>query len=155
MAPVEAAVFPYINLDEEDLDGCQDCLALYRDLVLKDPEMAMSWADLLASGAGAVGHVKALETVLPIKQIEVDTSVVTSADAQSESYVGATSPSTDSVQATPPASNSHARRRYNYYCEVCGHSYDRAQRARDCANRDTGLTPHACRSQCGRMNWYM
>ncbi|KIM21826.1 hypothetical protein M408DRAFT_333209 [Serendipita vermifera MAFF 305830] len=94
--------------------------------------MTKNLVDPLASEAGIVGHANAVESV-PLN-IPMDT--------------GAASLSTSPGQAISHASGPHARR--NHECSECGHLYDRAQRARDCANKDRGLTPHACRSQCGR-----
>ncbi|KIM25571.1 hypothetical protein M408DRAFT_26120 [Serendipita vermifera MAFF 305830] len=131
---------------DESLDDCQECLALYHDLVRTDPEMAISWTDLLASGATALAYPDSVETAPPA--IATDSN----SDHHSEPLVEETSPSTNAAQPTPPSSGSHAHRRYNYHCAVCNHPYDRAQRARDCANRDRGLTPHACGGLCGVLN---
>ncbi|KIM20988.1 hypothetical protein M408DRAFT_117732 [Serendipita vermifera MAFF 305830] len=149
----ETLGIPYIVPDYEDMDRCKDCLALYDDLVHKDPEMAISLADLLADGAGSFGSQNAVEPIPLITPVKGDTDLDTSTETQPDTLVDAAGPFTDSVQAAPQASTSHTRRRYKYECVVCRHWYDRAQRARDCANRDRGLTPYVCSSRCGRMNW--
>lgn len=148
----ETLGIPYIVPDYEDMDRCKDCLALYDDLVHKDPEMAISLADLLADGAGSFGSQNAVEPIPLITPVKGDTDLDTSTETQPDTLVDAAGPFTDSVQAAPQASTSHTRRRYKYECVVCRHWYDRAQRARDCANRDRGLTPYVCSSRCGRMN---
>ncbi|KIM21824.1 hypothetical protein M408DRAFT_299829 [Serendipita vermifera MAFF 305830] len=118
--------------------------------------MAINLADLLTSEASAVGHPSTVESVRPITQVGIDTSLVTNGQAQTESIGRTASSATGIAQTMPPVSGSHVARRYNNYgCVVCGHMYDRAQRARDCANRDRGLTPYVCGAECGRMNWYV
>ncbi|KIM25569.1 hypothetical protein M408DRAFT_208513 [Serendipita vermifera MAFF 305830] len=109
--------------------------------------MAISLTGLLANGTDAIKHPHAIETV------HSSPGISTSADLQSESLVEGSSTSTNSVQPTPPASGSYGCRRYNYNCEICGRPHDRAERARDCANRDKGLTPHVCGGQCGKVDW--
>ncbi|KIM25573.1 hypothetical protein M408DRAFT_208561 [Serendipita vermifera MAFF 305830] len=104
--------------------------------------MAINLTDLLESGPGAVGQTDTAEAVPPI----------TNANRQSNSLAEETSPSTNFASPTPPVDGPHDRRRYNYYCVVCGRPHDRAERARDCSNRDLGLTPHACGGQCGTTN---
>ncbi|KIM20989.1 hypothetical protein M408DRAFT_117749 [Serendipita vermifera MAFF 305830] len=115
--------------------------------------MAISLADLLANGADEVGHPNAVDPTPSRTQMEVDDRFVISVGTQPDSLASATSPSTDPVQVTQSGGSSHAHRTYKYECTVCGHSYDRAQRADDCANRDNGRKPYVCGSRCGRMNW--
>lgn len=55
--------FNDVALYDENLDDCQDCLALYDDLVRTDPEMAIGLTDLLASEPGVVGYPHAIETI--------------------------------------------------------------------------------------------
>ncbi|KIM19667.1 hypothetical protein M408DRAFT_334310 [Serendipita vermifera MAFF 305830] len=42
-----------------------------------------------------------------------------------------------------------------HVCVVCSRSFDRIQRANDCANRDLGLEPYVCGGECKTMNWYI
>lgn len=115
--------------------------------------MAISLADLLASGPYVFGHPNRVETITPIPEIIFDANFIANAHRQLDSLAEDTSPSTNSIQMTPSTSGSHARRRYNnYHCVVCSRPYDRAERARDCANRDKGLTPHTCGGQWGKTN---
>lgn len=131
--PNPTLFFSYAFHNDENLDDCTECLSLYHDLVRTDPEMAINLTDLLESGPGAVGQTDTAEAVPPI----------TNANRQSNSLAEETSPSTNFASPTPPVDGPHDRRRYNYYCVVCGRPHDRAERARDCSNRDLGLTPHA------------
>ncbi|KIM30280.1 hypothetical protein M408DRAFT_328318 [Serendipita vermifera MAFF 305830] len=140
--------FPYVPCHDVAIDGdglysCQECLALYHDFVRTDPEMAISLEDLRTNGMDVIGHPSSVEATLPAIDMSTDTSPLTNEDRQSESLVEETSPSTNSTSPTPIISGSHAHRRYNYQCVVCGQLHDRAERARDCANRDEGLKPHA------------
>lgn len=133
--------FPYVYLDDvvlydKNLDDCKECLALYEDLVRADPELAISWMDLFATGPSAAGYPDTTEMVTNVNSIANE-------DRPLDSTTEEANPSTSSAQPTPLTSGSHVCRRYNYSCEVCGRPQDRAERARDCANRDRGLTPHA------------
>ncbi|KIM20417.1 hypothetical protein M408DRAFT_135818 [Serendipita vermifera MAFF 305830] len=114
--------------------------------------MAISLEDLRANGTDVIEHPNAVETTLPAIEINIDTGSFTNEDCQSESLVEKTSLSTNSASPTPIASGSYVHHRCNYQCVVCGHTHDRAERARDCANRDEGLKPHACGGQCGKPN---
>lgn len=116
--------------------------------------MAISLADLLASGPYVFGHPNRVETITPIPEIIFDANFIANAHRQLDSLAEDTSPSTNSIQMTPSTSGSHARRRYNnYHCVVCSRPYDRAERARDCANRDKGLTPHTFSGGTGLDKW--
>lgn len=42
-----------------------------------------------------------------------------------------------------------------HVCAVCSRSFDRTQRAHDCANRDLGLEPYVCGGRCETANWYV
>ncbi|KIM20987.1 hypothetical protein M408DRAFT_117721 [Serendipita vermifera MAFF 305830] len=110
--------------------------------------MAKGLADPLTSEADEVGHTNAAESVLNSTHTKMDTSFVTRA-GHSQPLVGAASLATNSIQPTSHAFGSYAR--HNHECVECGHLYDRVQRARDCANRDRGLTPYVCGARCGRL----
>lgn len=68
----------------------------------------------------------------------------------SVSLASASLPAMMSVAYGPPV-----RRQYKHRCLECGNTFDRARRARDCANKNLGLTPFACRGRCGKLNWYV
>lgn len=149
--------FPHIlhndvGVYDENLDDCQECLALYHDIVRKDPGMAISLADLPVSGGGTVGAPDAVEAIPPIANMEKNINSFTDEGRKSEFFVEEVILAANASQPMPPASGPHARRRLNHTCVVCGHPHDRAERARDCANKDRGLTPHACGGQCGITN---
>jgi hypothetical protein len=55
------------------------------------------------------------------------------------------------VQIDPFPAYSQGRREFK--CIKCRRVYDRATRARDCANQDLGLTPYQCKGACGDVNW--
>lgn len=130
----------------ENSDGY---VALYDNRVRVDPDTAISLTSILANGTDVV----VVPNVIEANSHTTDTD--TNANRQSESLLEDSSSLTNSSQPAVSAPGSHARRRYNYNCVVCNQPYDRAQRARDCANRDRGLTPHACSGQCGIVNWFV
>ncbi|KIM29978.1 hypothetical protein M408DRAFT_99741 [Serendipita vermifera MAFF 305830] len=105
--------------------------------------------DLFATGPSAAGYPDTTEMVSPIN---TNVNSIANEDRPLDSTTEEANPSTSSVQPAPLTSGSHACRRYNYICEVCGRPQDRAERARDCANKDRGLMPHACGGQCGKPN---
>lgn len=88
----------------------------------------------------------------PTTEMDIDATLITNKDSQSEPPVKGTRLSTENLVSlpTPVASGSHGPQRH--MCVVCGHRYDRVQRARDCAYRDRGLKPYACDGQCGKTN---
>jgi hypothetical protein len=45
------------------------------------------------------------------------------------------------------------RHRHEFTCALCGSSYDRMTRARDCQYRDLGLRPYQCEGKCGDSSW--
>lgn len=151
VVPLEALAVQYITLDDEDLNECHEFLVFPEEPLCGDPEMAKGLADPLTSEADEVGHTNAAESVLNSTHTKMDTSFVTRA-GHSQPLVGAASLATNSIQPTSHAFGSYAR--HNHECVECGHLYDRVQRARDCANRDRGLTPYVCGARCGRLRWY-
>ncbi|KIM20107.1 hypothetical protein M408DRAFT_30647 [Serendipita vermifera MAFF 305830] len=62
------------------------------------------------------------------------------------------STSSPTTHTTPSPASSHTPSQKRYRCAICSRSFDRIQRARDCANKDLGLTPHVCGSRCQKLN---
>ncbi|KIM33139.1 hypothetical protein M408DRAFT_149465 [Serendipita vermifera MAFF 305830] len=65
------------------------------------------------------------------------------------------STSSPATHTTPSPAGSHTPSQKRYRCAICSRSFDRIQRARDCANKDLGLVPYACGARCKRPNWYV
>lgn len=53
------------------------------------------------------------------------------------------------------SSISHTPGQKRHPCAICPRSFDRIQRALDCANKDLGLKPYACEGRCKKSNWYV
>ena len=55
--------------------------------------------------------------------------------------------------SVPSLSNLGTSYAHDCVCTHCGKEFDRHTRARDCRNRDLGLTPHKCLGRCGVVGW--
>ena len=55
--------------------------------------------------------------------------------------------------SVPPSLNLDTNYAEDCVCAYCGKIFDRPTRARDCRNRDLGLTPHKCLGMCGVVGW--
>jgi hypothetical protein len=53
----------------------------------------------------------------------------------------------------PSFSNSIKNNEKKHICTECGDAFDRWTRARDCAYKDLGQTPHQCESRCRSAAW--
>ncbi|KIM20105.1 hypothetical protein M408DRAFT_30645 [Serendipita vermifera MAFF 305830] len=84
----------------------------------------------------------------------IDPAYIARVDNQPAIVAGGTISST-SLPATyttisPSVSHTPSQKRYN--CAVCPRSFDRIQRARDCANKNLDLRPYVCGARCKRPN---
>lgn len=57
------------------------------------------------------------------------------------------------ANTTPLPSGFHVHGQKRYSCAFCPRSFDRIQRAGDCANKDLGLAPYVCGNRCQKLNW--
>ena len=126
-----------------------EAVELFDDLVRKYTEMVLGLADLLSS-------------VPDTSDIEIDQDETSSPGMdqatldQEEESPPAASTSSSSLVAGPSNTVSRVHHRNKIHqCIVCGTQFDRFSRARDCKNKDLGLTPHACGGRCWRVNWYV
>ncbi|KIM19551.1 hypothetical protein M408DRAFT_31118 [Serendipita vermifera MAFF 305830] len=127
---------------ENDCKGCPDCGKLHDEIIEKFPELAMDECNLPPKPAEPIGMVNtALGAVTQCLRINLAFMVHT--DTSPASFDQAVVAATCSPEAntTPVTSGSSTSWRKRYKCAVCNHPYDRDQRARDCANKDLGLTP--------------
>ncbi|KIM20104.1 hypothetical protein M408DRAFT_30644 [Serendipita vermifera MAFF 305830] len=56
------------------------------------------------------------------------------------------------ANTTPLPSGFHVHGQKRYSCAFCPRSFDRIQRAGDCANKDLGLAPYVCGNRCQKLN---
>ncbi|KIM19552.1 hypothetical protein M408DRAFT_31119 [Serendipita vermifera MAFF 305830] len=119
---------PDSSFYKSDCKGCPDCFKLYDELVKKYPELAMDEDAPWPNPAHAPSTMKAF-------MLHTDTS---SAASDQGAVAFTSSPETNTTPVTSGSSTSHRQR---YKCAICNRRYDRDQRARDCANKDLGLTP--------------
>lgn len=125
---------PDSSFHNGDCEDCFNCVKLYDELVEKYPELVMEEDGSLPNLAHAPGTTKGQRGT-------------EGASKPGMSKVGA------EANTTLVTSGSNTGRRKRYKCAICNRSYDRDQRARDCANKDLGLTPYVCGNRCGRTNW--
>lgn len=119
--------------------GNEGSVRLYNDLVHEYPEMAICWADILPSIADAAERLQVIDGDHHTPDTDSQSSPITGTQP---SLVASTT-DTDTPTASPASTLLASTRTYSpprYICAECGHPFDRAQRARDCANKDLGLS---------------
>ncbi|KIM27612.1 hypothetical protein M408DRAFT_167835 [Serendipita vermifera MAFF 305830] len=130
---------PDSSFHNGDCEDCFNCVKLYDELVEKYPELVMEEDGSLPNLAHAPGTTKG----------QGGTEDSSSVTLVQEAVASTSSPEANTTLVT---SGSNTGRRKRYKCAICNRSYDRDQRARDCANKDLGLTPYVCGNRCGRTN---
>lgn len=138
---------PYDPSSGDDFEYPSARVSLYDGLVGEHPAIAMDVSDMLnSSNSGENKRALPVHASFP--------------DSMSLSVIGVESPAvgnsgnfTSPPTTTRVSSTSRKGRSYNHYCAECGAPFDRASRARDCANKDLDQKPYACKNRCKKRNW--
>lgn len=136
----------------EEYRCCEECIRAYYDFVCTYPEMSIDLMDLPPSTADAAKDSTIVENDQPsLRTGRQLTPTVGPSSSIIPSTNGTNATTNCPETTTAPTSSTRMR----YYCVECGHPFNRLQRARDCAYKDLGLTPHVCGGRCGStVTWY-
>ncbi|KIM22285.1 hypothetical protein M408DRAFT_291639 [Serendipita vermifera MAFF 305830] len=130
----------------EEYRCCEECIRAYYDFVRTYPEMSIDLMDLPPSTADAAKDSTIVENDQPsLRTGRQLTPTVGPSSSIIPSTNGTNATTNCPETTTAPTSSTRMR----YYCVECGHPFNRLQRARDCAYKDLGLTPHICGGRCG------
>lgn len=142
---------------EYDFEYSQESADLYDELVREYPGIAVDLSDMLQSTLDASTACKNPNTLLSIHPIpkedpgSLPTRSIGSTPAAGTNVQAA--PTSSPPIATPRTLRGRTCRSKNFCCVVCGETFDRVSRARDCAFRDLGETPYACKGRSKISNW--